>query len=263
MKSYKLIKEYPGSPKLRTIVERDSNCSNYYYRLIEGVSNTFTPKNIENNPEFWEEVVEKDYEILSYIGKSTKNVLSAKLDPFVNNKLIKWEDKNLDIHSIKRLSDGEVFTIGDKIQYNNTNNNIRIIKSIELDDIKVKIFACEECYSVPIKGSNYGFNLLQNVTKFKQPLFTTEDGVDIFEGDEYILVRKGAVSKNLCTFTYTAVSGESMWNSKQKDYTLFSTKEAAEEYILMNKPVLSINDLKACGDLTITELKKIVINKLK
>ena len=56
MKKFKLIKEYPGSPKLGTIKPKDT--------IISGI--TFfdrekTPERdwIENYPEFWEEIVEK------------------------------------------------------------------------------------------------------------------------------------------------------------------------------------------------------------
>lgn len=161
--NYKLIKKLPfeKSPEIGYISKP--------WLLIEDKphywnSNWFNPKNY---PEFWEEIVEKDYEILSYIGKSTKNVLSAKLDPFVNNKLIEWEDKNLDIHSVKRLSDGEIFTVGDK-------TDVGIIESIQFDDLK----------ELGIKVSDlcgdwiyYSIGIIEK----KQPLFTTEQRSEIEE----------------------------------------------------------------------------------
>lgn len=58
---YELIKTYPGSPKLNTICKYDKN--------PWSDSNAFTNPvlNPENYPEFWQPVVEKDYEILSFI----------------------------------------------------------------------------------------------------------------------------------------------------------------------------------------------------
>jgi hypothetical protein len=92
MKKYKLIKQYPGSVELGTIVEKCSFTgsgvigNNKLYTNKKG----FGVESPENYPEFWEEVVEKDYEIL--ISRVvTKEILS-----------------------VKRLSDGEVFTIGDR-----------------------------------------------------------------------------------------------------------------------------------------------------
>lgn len=73
----------------------------------------------------------------------------------------------------------------------------------------------------------------------KQPLFTTEDGVDIFEGDEFYSTHKDGLGSIL---KYTGHSLENA-SKKQKDFVDFSTKEKAEEYILMNKPVLSLSDV--------------------
>jgi len=57
MKKFKLIKTYPGSPELGAEVD------------FTGFKQ-LTQQAIEY-PEFWEQVVEKDYEILSYIKKGS------------------------------------------------------------------------------------------------------------------------------------------------------------------------------------------------
>lgn len=67
----------------------------------------------------------------------------------------------------------------------------------------------------------------------KKVLFQTEDGVDIFEGD-----RVYSVTPNFCI----GYSGSLKYKPIQ---LCFSTKEAVEEYILMNKPCLSINDISS------------------
>lgn len=59
----------------------------------------------------WQEVVEKDYEILSWRNKNSKTISHL------------LSGKNHEIHSVKRLSDGEVFTIGDMttgVSYNDS-----------------------------------------------------------------------------------------------------------------------------------------------
>lgn len=71
---------------------------------------------------------------------------------------------------------------------------------------------------------------LKNAVKSKI-LFRTEDDVDIFEGD-----RVYSVTPNFCI----GYSGSLKYKPIQ---LCFSTKEAVEEYILMNKPSLSINDV--------------------
>jgi hypothetical protein len=83
------------------------------------------------------------------------------------------------------------------------------------------------------------------------PLFTTEDGVDIYEGDTYFGCGKwpdgspsGCIKDSVATDT--RLDRKYGWN---KTFKCFSTKEAAEEYVLMNKPVLSLNDLLSHEDL--------------
>lgn len=67
MKKYKLIKKYPGlSLKIGDIVEYDipSSSNIYQYYCVEknrGISGI----NPADYPEFWQEVVEKEYEILT------------------------------------------------------------------------------------------------------------------------------------------------------------------------------------------------------
>jgi hypothetical protein len=79
---------------------------------------------------------------------------------------------------------------------------------------------------------------LNDAIKLKQPLFTTEDGVDIFEDDIFWNV---GTTYNLNDYQITNNKYELVFlkdGSKQ-----FSTKEKAEKYILMNKPCLSLQDL--------------------
>jgi hypothetical protein len=99
MKKYKLIKEYPGSPKLATeltpkVDKENTDTNNFYW---EG--SWFNPNDFS---EYWEEVLQKDYEIL-------------RTCPIVGT-----------IYSVKRLSDGEVFTVGDIIKVRSHGSNKRI-----------------------------------------------------------------------------------------------------------------------------------------
>lgn len=80
----------------------------------------------KKNLEFWEEVIEKDYEILSYISK-LKNAIISSEDDWINHG--DW-----DIHSVKRLSDGEVFTVGDKLNQPEYECNNSCITSIYIED---------------------------------------------------------------------------------------------------------------------------------
>ena len=59
MKKFRLIREYPGSPKLGTIVEKDERYGSHIYKYIESNSNFGVLKyHVEGNPEYWEEIKE-------------------------------------------------------------------------------------------------------------------------------------------------------------------------------------------------------------
>lgn len=238
LKKYRLIREYPGSPKLGTIIKQSPN----HWWGIEHDNNCFSgcnaPSEPKNYPEFWEEIVEKDYEILSLLGNDNKVI------PYLTNtKCIDFLVNNgFKIYSIKRLSDGEVFTIGDKIQY--IDKSILFeegcpIESFEVHDNKIYI----NSHVVVAHSANREIN---NWEHFKKPLFTTEDGIDIYEGDKYWVLN---TKVNDWVFEEKAGRDNISYFYKDKSYAektkiyYFSTKELAEEYIIMNKPCLSIKEI--------------------
>jgi hypothetical protein len=275
MRKFKLIKEYPNSPKLGKICKvpehtRADNEELYYH--------------ITKSPEYWQEVIEKDYEILSYKSISEAIWTENEKGLWINNiDRVKFSinallhDLIVKIHSVKRLSDGKIFTIGDKVTFKNINSTIKSFR-LEIEALYVDF---ESGNGVSIKY----------VEKSKQPLFTTEDDVDIFENVRYYWVFKTNIfdaaakenSGNNSTRKYfsTEQAAQNYINSKKvlfttedgvdvfenKDFNcvnqhlyrfiekgirakslgehikIFSTKEAAEEYVLMNKPCLSILEI--------------------
>lgn len=242
MQKYKLIKCYPNSPSLGTVCNINSNNSEYLYSPEIGTYSTLPKSYIENQPEFWEKIEEKTYEILSFIltetlnkyetvkkgtivtryyanNFSSKNGVDCTEDRFLANE--KWS-----IHSVKRLSDGEIFTIGDKYYPNKDKEFIDTLKNFEfiLDNI------------LRIQGINSFMNL-ESIIK-AVPLFKTEDGVDIYEGNHFwyaqttgeeVGEKEWYVAETFWTADNTTVK-----NPVGGKY--FSTKKAAEKYIQDNKP---------------------------
>ena len=117
MKKYKLIKTYPGSPVLGFEIEKIGTST-----YVGGSGNTFQIRKeyIEYHSEFWEKVVEKDYEILCIKHKESNHIwkndsqlknifcIADGKAPFTSLEEINRYPKVYEIHSIKRLSDGEV-----------------------------------------------------------------------------------------------------------------------------------------------------------
>jgi len=288
MKTYKLKKWYPSLPK-------DWEVGMEVSRWGRAVNNIFSPRSSKyknyyvsfdeiNNFEFWEEVieypigtnmgvvieeiVEKDYEILSFVRNESsliyKGTIFMKDENNKYNSSYKYSGLTLehclkggfDIHSIKRLSDGEVFTVGDKI-IGTYSTKERTHGYVTIQKIYLKNGILHISIDAGFIDSSL-CNGFEKINHFKQPLFTTEDGVDIFEGDK---VHTVTPNFNL------GLSGELKYKSVMK---CFSTKEKAEEYVLMNKPSLTYIEVmklwnSQCSnwrDSFKSELTKLVKSKL-
>jgi hypothetical protein len=225
-----------------------------YYQSI--FTNTTLPAKYIENTNDWEEVVEKNYKILEL--KNTSNDIifhRCEDDKFSStyplDKKRGFENEgyflkmsHFTIHSVTRLSDGEVFTVGDEIDKWGG-----IIKEFKTDARVI----------VDCKGPGVVADVsfkLENIEKGKKPLFTTEDGVDIFEGDNFWLLQD-TKTFHLKYWNWDIMSfpNTEYLSNKLK----FSTKEAAEEYIDRNKPIFSKNDaeeifyLWSSGDCSIKE----------
>lgn len=268
---YKLICEYPGSPKYGFI----QNTNNNGTFVFNG--NDLNPLDY---PEYWEKVEEKDYEILSFICNQNfnsliKNDIISKTKVIGNNYIFEGksqdgkkittnssaeellEYKQWSIYSVKRLSDGEIFTIGD-------NTTVGIINKISLQNNNIKwpvaIYGDKSSAALNFEDQreiNKGNLLLQHI---KTPLFITEDGIDIFSlhNDVFWYLKKSTF------YLYEKKKYQGNHFKYEPDIELyFSAKEKAEEYILFNKPCLSLNDISDYLKTTYrNSFKKLVKEKL-
>lgn len=174
MKRYKLIKKLPfeESPEVGYISTpccmKANKENGLHYWSHYWNHNWFNPKDY---PEYWEEMIEKDYEVLSleYDGKiyyksTTPDPMYSehfKYVSIVNGwvsmmsviKPMGVLDRKVKIHSIKRLSDGEVFTIGDMVPS-------KIVKfKMEGNEISIDCGGAQLSTVQPIKNSQKRFSL--------------------------------------------------------------------------------------------------------
>lgn len=164
---------------------------------------------IEGTPnlEFWEEVVEKDYEILLYESNPFRGVFNIECPT---------------IKSVKRLPDGEIFNVGDY-------TNFGVIGGF-------KIFNGKIIVTYYRKGD---WQWLSSISKSKKPLFKTEDGVDIFEGQNCFVVSTETIGRGIACYR---IDNKSVFYLPDRN-KYFSTKEKAVEFILFRKPLLSLSDV--------------------
>ena len=82
MRKFRLKKSYPGSPKIESVVEESSSLNVYVFEDVENSIFFKTPKRyIEDNPEYWEEVIENKF-MVSTRNSAFLNAYSvAKVNP--------------------------------------------------------------------------------------------------------------------------------------------------------------------------------------
>ena len=204
MKQYKLKKWYPSlaiSWRTDDMFEYDAN--NEVMTNISNVKNGFAkPKQIiikkaELHPDFWQLIEEKNERGYYKKYHISKNDGSS-INPDADYFVLRLDT---DVHARKALR-----------QYA---ESIRSENASFADDIIQKVTFYEE----------------------KNPLFITEDGVEITDGMQSVIAIDSDINVEHTRY---------QWANK-KDL-IFGSKEGADEYIWRNKPVFSYNDFMKWGN---------------
>ena len=124
--------------------------------------------------------------------------------------------------SCMRISDSEIFYVGTEL-------TVGKITAMEWD----KMYAGGMKFNINNEPDYWVAIEVAEKVQARKKLFQTEDGVDIYKGDKYIYVDK-FWSIHECP----GASGENKTSKK------FTTRAAAKEYIVWNKPCLSFTDVE-------------------
>lgn len=270
IKRYILLQVYPGLPKDWEVGM--GLCASEYLGFYTSCDSKYVKHQIhfdvlKENPESFEEIIEKDYEILSFENFDKKSVYNGETfnlsenNTYINSSTLSHltvtqslgiEDclyGDFKITKVKRLCDSEIFSVGDKVkQANVAHNNTFTITGFNLDVNNEHLLAIGN-----------GRIRLEKIEKVKNPLFKSEDGFEIFEGDECYLVYTSSYKINKTVARKELLPIQSY----QK---FFSTLKPAEIYVLYNKPCISLNDVLKFQGILITDndYKEIIdIEKLK
>lgn len=136
--------------------------------------------------------------------------------------IMKWPSFK-HIHSVKRLSDSTVFSIGNELDKGR-------LEKIPMSTFGNPIFQCN--------GNVFHIDQIQKATIATKPvpLFTTEDGKEVFKGDEYFAINyKDFIGRPVSYYAFYP-------HTNMPNLKYFSTEQAANEYIIMNKRCLSVID---------------------
>lgn len=252
---WKLIKTYPGFKKLGVIASDEEIKNPDHLGIRHDVGTyTFYPKELViDNPEFWEEVKEKEYTILSFISKDGLGRIFNRKDNgqfYLNDKEDSMrinEEVGIEYHtifSVRREKDGEIFTLGDLDV-----PSLEPITSITIN---------EDYGGIALRGRKFtqGLSHAKKAIPPRKPILVTEDGKEMFDGDNYSLfsvLTKANWQELRCSIKH-ALEFSAEWKH-------FHTKEKREEYIKWNKPMYSLNDVKVALDKD--KITPVVIRKLE
>ena len=268
---YKLIKTYPGSPVLGFITIPKRSDNDYYVN-----SNWIYP---EKYPEFWEKVVELNCEILKscpigggiysvkrvsdgeiftvgdtianmcdseqkisklYINKNTgemcvytsttcrftiHSIKKVKKVVKLDYEIVKSCPIEGSIYSIKRLSDSEVFTLGDIIDFNGMGNGVLI--KIDFERAPIDKGTGRLCFVGDNSLLGDWWNI-KDLSRLKKPVFMTKDNVTLVGGEKVHIVTKDLTLGVGLNFTVADL--------KDSNCLFFAEKENAEKYIQDNRP---------------------------
>lgn len=182
----------------------------------------------------WEKVEELDYEILSFFNEDNREIYrktkGSSYEYFNSFRQLTYCLSYYNIHSVKRLSDGEIFTIGDTLNFNDIGKG-KLLR-IDFERAPVDKGTGRLCF---VNDNIYlgDWWRIKELSKVKTPLFTTTDGVNIYEGTRYYLVSNDFVLGYCSSFSQGDLS-----------FKCFAKKENAEKYIEENKKVYSLNDIR-------------------
>lgn len=198
-------------------------------------------------------LVPKDYEVLEVVNPETGSVLrlvngictaissmpdASRLAITQAMSMLDWS--RLNITKVKRYSDGEVFKVGDVIRPISFTKGVNhtIEKITKSDTNKISVFV----------GGGVFYWLGE--IELNKPVFTTEDGVNMFVNDTYFAIEEYAKGFTVVPYVLSTTPN----GIKQ-----YSTHKAATDVLRFFKRNISIFDIEcALGTLGVGEINELL-----
>lgn len=222
---YKLKKWYPSLPKDWEVgmeVGQGDRLNGMYYSPC---SSTFKDtmvffKEVEENEEFWEKVVPKEFKVL----KRNLNPLQGATGKAFYT-----------IESVERLSDGEVFSLGDSVTSDFKEDGVQIIQSLDIKGDYISVRLGKK------KNSNFvAYRKLDMLHTYKEPTIKTTDGLELIAGDRYYVPQ---VEGKLRRLTGSEIMFYVEPDMPEDETKRFAKKENAQAYIENNIELFSAKDI--------------------
>jgi hypothetical protein len=204
------------------------------YKVFYPQSYTIPKWMIDESKE-WIEFIERNFEVQTIKHKDSNYLLTRHGDNFFLPKMLLGTDEKTlisdghIIHSVKRLSDGVVFTLGDTVKYNGISSSIS--EAFVIDN-----FFIRNDNRILLRKKNNTIceyiDMVDMIEKIEY-LFITTDGVEIYKDDVYYTINY----KN----EIISLKGT---NNRVNNLKTFSTNALAQTYRIFNSKNLSITDVQ-------------------
>lgn len=230
MERYELIEKYPGSPELGTIVKKDNHGQ---FISTNSPLHILSEEDVKNYPKNWKKLYSEDFLILSYWQPEALVILTESTARSTDMRAFRERVKKGEvvIQSVKRLSDGSVFSVGSYYHPDGVTDNVGCLSKIEFCDPGYIRF------EGVIKTSKKWYVGISDLVSVDKPLFSTEDGYAIYPKQTFYTVRSKS-GDILSKPEAHAWFGKFMEGEKPLGKS-FKKKEAAQEYIILNTPSLT------------------------
>lgn len=179
-----------------------------------------------------------EWEIIQYRHRPTGALVSDKSHYWGNAE---DGDSDYETFSVRRLSDGEVFSLNDKVRY--------VAGPCNYDYFIICDFFIKKDGGILARDSFQTAEFIQDIAKLKQLLFTTEDGVAYYEGEWKDIYGIHTKDGNNSVGAWAIDGHPQYYEGLRAHYEhLFSTKEKAEEWVQWQKPMFSLQEIKEIGN---------------
>ena len=244
MEKYKLIKAYPGSLEVGTEVVWGSHglSGDCYQAKVKAGIFRFSKDTIEKNPEFWQKVPKPEFQILNFTYGSVPGLISYEVTSnesifqprglCVQRTAEQLLEEGHKIHSVKRLSDGLVITVGDTVVTKNVLTT-EVVTGFRFNDGKT---AFKQGLWVTIK--NGGMHL-ERIKEVRKPILVTEDGVPVYSYNSrqhWVIDGSYEYALGLCR------ENVKLLQNNPESFKVFSSELAAREYVRKNTPLFITED---------------------
>lgn len=176
----------------------------------------------------------KDWEITEVRYEGSLYKKQPEKDPLSLVMVDQMYENGADIYSVYRPSDKEAFRVWDEITWTQYKFTV---------PFHIKEFFVQNGEMMVRYRQNYDKNntgvwsfrhiMKNNIGRQPKKWLIADDGVAVYEGDEYWLLNTETWEFSLCKTLFT----------NRTIFKAFSTEAAANEYVLRNKPCLSANDI--------------------